>query len=110
MPLPQNVTLAETTELETESLVQVSDSGDVAADCSSGACECEEGFRKSNEGICHAIISENQGLSDHIDCYDGHNGGCSHHCNQVSSLYLNSAASLYLDFGAAAKSTSVVCK
>ena len=21
-----------------------------------------------------------------IDCYDGNNGGCSHHCNQVSSL------------------------
>ena len=52
LPLPQNVTVAETTELETESLVQVSDSGDVSADCSSGTCECEEGFRKNNEGIC----------------------------------------------------------
>ena len=46
LPLPQDVTVAETTELETESLVQVSDSGDVSADCSSGACECQEGFRK----------------------------------------------------------------
>ena len=100
LPLPQNVTVAETTELETESLVQVSDSGDVSADCSSGTCECEEGFRKNNEGICQAIPSENQELSNQIDCYDGNNGGCSHHCNQVSSLYLNS--------GAAAKSASVV--
>ena len=54
--LPQDVTVAETTELETESLVQVSDSGDISADCSSGSCECEEGFRKNNEGICQAKI------------------------------------------------------
>ena len=87
LPLPQNVTVAETTELETESLVQVSDSGDVSADCSSGSCECEEGFRKNNEGICQAIISENHELSNQIDCYDGNNGGCSHHCNQVSRQY-----------------------
>ena len=87
LPLPQNVTVAETTELETESLVQVSDSGDVSADCSSGSCECQEGFRKNTEGICQAIISENQELSNQIDCYDGNNGGCSHHCNQVSRPY-----------------------
>ena len=44
---------------------------------------------------------ENQELNNQIDCYDGTNGGCSHHCNQVSSLYLNS--------GATAKSTTFVC-
>ena len=81
LPLPEDTTVDETTPVETVSVAQVSATGEVAADCSSGNCECEEDFVKNSEGVCEAVIPDPQPVT--FDCYDGNNGGCSHHCNQV---------------------------
>ena len=57
MEIPDNVRVAATGPIETVSFVQTAADGSVAADCSSGICECSAGFIDNGHG-CEAMTEE----------------------------------------------------
>ena len=57
MDLPDGVEVAATCPIETVEFVQTASDGSVAADCSSGSCECSAGFVDNGNG-CEEITEE----------------------------------------------------
>ena len=57
MSLPGNYQVAATGPIETVEFVQMSNDGSVAADCSSGTCQCSTGFIDNGNG-CEEMTEE----------------------------------------------------
>ena len=57
MELPEDVEVAATGPVETVEFVQTASDGSVAADCSSGSCECSAGFIDNGNG-CEEMTTE----------------------------------------------------
>ena len=57
MELPENVEVAATGPIETIAFIQTAADGSIAADCSSGTCECSVGFINNGNG-CEAMTVE----------------------------------------------------
>ena len=57
MDLPDGVEVAATGPIETVEFVQTASDGSVAADCSSGSCECSAGFVDNGNG-CEEMTEE----------------------------------------------------
>ena len=54
--LPEGVTVLETTPVKVTEFVQVAADGETAADCSSGTCECLDGYKDYGVGVgCEPI-------------------------------------------------------
>jgi len=57
LELPDNVEVAATSPVETIAFVQTTADGSVASDCSSGSCQCSEGFIDNGNG-CEEMTEE----------------------------------------------------
>ena len=57
MKMPANMTLGPMSPYQTVEFVQIADDGSIAADCSSGSCECSDGFIDNGNG-CEPMTVE----------------------------------------------------
>ena len=57
LELPENTEVAATGPIETVEFVQIAADGSIAADCSSGTCECSDDFIDKGNG-CEEIVEE----------------------------------------------------
>ena len=63
LEMPNDVQVAATGPIETVEFVQTATDGSVAADCSSGSCECSTGFVDNGNG-CEEITDEQAGIAE----------------------------------------------